>query len=94
MQTGICPVCNGTGRCPAGNDPYKTSYARYDAATDTLPCRNCGGQTMHGQGTGQVLLNKDGVPCTHKYTGRELGRCYWGYTCKHCGDYYTIDSGD
>jgi hypothetical protein len=40
-------------------------------------------------------LRKDNnEPCVHEYTGKNLGRCYNGYTCRHCGDYHTIDSGD
>jgi transposase-like protein len=30
----------------------------------------------------------------HEYSVNNLGRCFNGYTCKHCGDYYTIDSSD
>jgi hypothetical protein len=49
---------------------------------------------MYGKGRGQVRLNKDGVPCTHKYTSRTIGRCLTEYTCSECGDRYEIDSGD
>jgi hypothetical protein len=49
---------------------------------------------MFGEPTGQVNLREDGTPCEHEYTGKTLGRCYNGYTCNHCGDYYTIDSSD
>lgn len=92
--TGVCPVCNGTGRRSASNDKYKHVMAGYDANTDTVPCHNCGGQTMYGQPTGVVPLRADGTPCVHEYTGRNAGRCYTIYTCKHCGQTYDIDSSD
>ena len=91
---GICPVCNGSGRRPAGNDRYKHVYASYDAETDTLACNNCGGQTMYGQPSGQVPLRKDGTPCKHEYKGTTVGRCLTRYTCVHCVSSYQIDSGD
>lgn len=94
MSYGTCPVCNGTGRCPAGNDQYKHVYAGYDKETDTLACNNCGGQYMYGQPRGAARLNRDGVPCTHRYTGQIVGRCLTEYTCSECGDRYQIDSGD
>ena len=94
MERGTCPVCNGSGRKPAGDYRYKHVVAAYDAATDTLACTNCGGQYMYGSPKGQVPLNKDGVPCTHSYTSRNVGRCLTEYTCEHCGDRYQIDSGD
>lgn len=94
MSYGICPVCNGSARVPAGDTPYKTMMATYDKETDTLACRNCGGQTMSCIATGKVQLREDGTPCTHEYEGRGAGRCYVVYTCIHCGDSYDIDSGD
>lgn len=94
MNYGVCPVCNGSHRRPAGADPYKKVYAGYDAESDTLPCLNCGGQTMYGKPTGQVPLRSDGSPCHHEYIGRNAGRCYTIYTCKHCNHSYDIDSGD
>lgn len=87
-------MCNGTCRKPAGNDRYKTMYANYDAATDTLPCTNCGGQYMFSSPKGEVSLNKQGEPCVHRYTSRTVGRCLTEYTCSECGDRYQIDSGD
>ena len=89
-----CPVCNGSGRVPAGDYPYKNIVAGYDPATDTLACDNCGGQYMSLTPTGKVRANKEGKPCTHKYTGKTVGRCLHEYTCEHCGDRYQIDSGD
>ena len=89
-----CPVCNGSGRKPAGDDKYKHVYAGYDKDTDTLPCTNCGGQYMYGTPRGKVRANKDGEPCKHKYTSKTVGRCLTEYTCEHCGDRYQIDSGD
>ena len=94
MNSGTCPVCNGTTRMPAGNDQYKKMYRDYDEATDTLPCTNCGGQTMFGRPTGLVALREDGTPCKHEYTSRTIGRCLTEYICKHCGHRYEIDSGD
>jgi hypothetical protein len=94
MTLGICPVCNGTCRRPAGDDQYKHMYMGYDKDNDTLPCNNCGGQTMYGRATGQVPLRADGTPCVHEYDYKLLGRCYHGYTCRHCSFKYEIDSGD
>lgn len=96
MEKGCCPVCNGSGRVPVPERMarYKNVIAGYDAATDTFGCTNCGGQYMFGRPTGEVRLNKDGVPCTHKYSSRTIGRCLTEYTCSECGDRYEIDSGD
>ena len=95
---GPCPVCNGTGHmpCPDNLRSYGTSngWYGYRVEDDTVDCRNCGAQYMFSKPTGQVRLNKDGVPCVHEYTGALAGRCYHRYTCKHCGDVYHIDSGD
>lgn len=91
---GICPVCNGSGRRPAGDTPYKTVFSGYDAETDTLKCHNCGGQTMYGRPSGQVPLRPDGTPCTHEYKSATIGRCLTRYTCAHCNSYHDIDSGD
>ena len=93
-KTGTCPVCNGSGRVPAGDSKYKTSYAGYDPATDTLRCNNCGGQYMYSLRYGTVRLREDGTPCTHKYHSKTIGRCLTEYKCEHCGDCHTIDSGD
>ena len=89
-----CPVCNGTGRVSAADQKYKTIIAGYDKETDTLPCANCGGQTMYGKPTGKSYLREDGTPCAHEYVTKNLGRCYNNYTCKHCGYSYDIDSSD
>ena len=91
---GICPVCNGSGRVPAGDSKYKHITSGYDKETDTFKCCNCGGQRMFGSPTGEVRLRSDGTPCKHEYVGVTRGRCYTVYTCKHCGDSYDIDSGD
>ena len=93
-NTGTCPVCNGSGRKQAYDSPYKSVLAGYDEQTDTLPCTNCGGQYMYGRPTGQVRLNKDGEPCTHKYVSKSVGRCLTEYFCVWCADRHTIDSGD
>lgn len=90
-----CPVCNGSGRRPVPADSkYFASTASYDKDTHTLACLNCGGQTMGCRGTGKVNARPDGSPCVHEYTYKKLGNCYHGYTCKHCNDSYSIDSGD
>jgi hypothetical protein len=97
MELGTCPVCNGISRVPVpqNSQRYKTLVAGYDKETDTFPCRNCGGQYQWGNPTGKVKLSADAKePCMHEYSVNNLGRCFNGYTCKHCGDYYTIDSGD
>jgi hypothetical protein len=93
-DTAPCPVCTGTGRVPCPEAQRQYNLAGYDPATDTLACDNCGGQTMSCHGTGRVLVRPDGTPCRHEYTGSQAGRCYWQYTCRHCGDRYSIDSGD
>lgn len=92
MELGTCPVCLGTGRVDAG--PGEHWFAGYDRETNTLACRNCGGQTMSVFGTGRVRLREDGTPCVHEFVGRNAGRCYTIYTCKHCGSSFDIDSGD
>jgi ribosomal protein L34E len=80
---------------PATKTPADYKYVRsYDADTHTLMCSNCGGQTMGGVATGETRERSDGTPCKHEYKYKSLGRCYHGYTCKHCGYGYTIDSGD
>lgn len=93
---GVCPVCNGTCRVPVpeSQQQYKTIYAGYDAATDTLECHNCGAQYMFSKSKGVVPLNKNGEPCVHQYQGQNAGRCLTRYTCVHCGDQHDIDSGD
>lgn len=97
---GTCPACNGNLRVPCENEStrhygLKYGWYGYDKETDTIPCGNCGGQYQWGNPTGEVLLRKDnGEPCVHEYRGYSKGRCYTGYTCIHCGDEYSIDSGD
>lgn len=93
-ETGICPVCNGTTRRNAKNVNSKTVYADYDPETDTLPCNNCGGQTMYGKPSGRTPLRDDGTPCIHEYNARSVARHHTIYTCKHCNYVYNIDSGD
>lgn len=94
MEMGTCPVCMGTGRRSAEGVAYKSVMAGYDSTTDTLACDNCGGQTMYGRPTGKVPLRSDGTPCVHEFVGRNAGRCYTIYTCRHCGYTYDIDSSD
>jgi len=94
MEKGTCPVCNGSTRKPAGDNKYKHVIAGYDKDTDTFACDNCGSQYMYSRSTGEVKLNKEGVPCTHSYVSSNAGRCLTNYVCKHCDDRYQIDSGD
>ena len=91
---GVCPVCNGSKRKPAGDSPYVKNYRGYDEATHTMPCTNCGAQTMYGQSSGVVPLRADGQPCKHEYEHTLAGNCYHRYTCNHCNYTYYIDSGD
>lgn len=97
-ERGTCPVCNGTGHmyCPDNIRQYgvRNGWYGYRAEDDTVTCTNCGGQTMGGRAFGTVRLRKDGTPCKHEYVGHNKGRCWTGYTCKHCGDTYDIDSSD
>ena len=94
-----CPACSGTGRQPINlHSPQGMSAKRYDRSFSeedrSVNCRNCGGQTMLGEATGQTSLRPDGSPCLHEYTYAHLSRCYGRYTCIHCGWSYDIDTGD
>jgi len=91
VEYGTCPVCNGSGKVPLTENEKRYSWNKDKTDRE---CHNCGGQYMYGTAKGQVRLNKDGVPCTHKYTSRNVGRCLTEYTCTDCGDRYQIDSGD
>ena len=98
-RTGICPICNGTGRIPAtGMGTYEKEHKwyGYNKETDTKHCTNCGPRGMFaGPPDGKVELRKDnGEPCVHEFTSETIGRCYHRYTCKHCEKSYNIDSGD
>ena len=88
---GVCPVCNGTKEVPLTEDEKRYSWNKDKTHRN---CHNCGGQKMYGAPQGEVKLNKEGVPCTHKYRSRTVGRCLTEYTCENCGDRYEIDSGD
>lgn len=91
-KLGVCPVCNGTKEVLLSGKDLTYSWNK---GKTHRQCDNCGGQTMFGQATGQVPLRKDnGEPCVHEYTYTNLGRCYHGYTCKHCGYNFKIDSSD
>lgn len=94
MEYGICPVCNGSSRASAGHLKGGKYIRGYDEKTDTLPCFNCGGQTMAGVATGKVLLNKNNMPCYHEYKLIFLGNCWTKSICNHCGFEYEIDSSD
>lgn len=91
IEYGTCPVCNGSGKIQLTDRERSYSWNRDKTHRD---CSNCGGQYMYGTAKGEVNLNKDGVPCTHRYTSRTVGRCLTEYTCEECGDRYQIDSGD
>ena len=92
---GVCPVCSGTKRVPAGDYKWKNVVAGYDAETDTLLCTNCGAQYQNLTPTGIVRLNYQDQPCTHEYESSPTPyRCVTSYTCFHCTDSYTIDSSD
>lgn len=96
---GTCPVCNGSGRMPLPEENRQYAVANgwwnYRADDDKVTCTNCGGQTMSGVATGKVLMNREtGEPCKHEFTGRNAGRCYTIYVCKHCPTSFDIDSGD
>jgi hypothetical protein len=88
---GVCPVCNGTKEVPLSDKEKGYSWYKDKAHRG---CHNCGEQYMYGTPRGEVRLDKEGVPCTHKYTSRNVGRCLTEYSCEHCGDNYQIDSGD
>lgn len=91
MNTGTCPVCNGTKEVALTEIEQKYSWNK---GKTHRACTNCGGQYMYGSPRGEVKLRPDGTPCTHNYTSKTVGRCLTEYTCKHCGDSYQIDSGD
>lgn len=90
-EYGTCTVCDGSGKLLLSESELKYSWNKDRTHKE---CNNCGGQYMYGLGKGQVRLNKAGVPCVHKYTGRNVGRCLTQYICTDCGDSYQIDSGD
>jgi hypothetical protein len=94
VQPGNCPVCTGAGRASAEGQTYARIMAGFDAVTNTLPCRNCGGQYQWGRPTGNVRLRPDGTPCTHEYSSQHISRALCGFTCWHCADHFEIDSGD
>jgi DNA-directed RNA polymerase subunit RPC12/RpoP len=76
-------------------EQYKGIMSGYDKETDTMACRNCGGQTMYGKPLGYTAIDPEtGLGCKHEYVGRDAGRCYTIYTCRKCGSRYDIDSGD
>lgn len=96
----VCPCCHGTGRRSLSKEDawmrtWKGGLSYYDPTTDTKVCDNCGGQTMYGRAQGYVK-KRPGTDegCIHEYVGRNAGRCYTVYTCKHCSSSYDIDSGD
>jgi len=91
IQYGVCPICNGAKEVPLTAGELKYSWNKDKTHRN---CHNCGGQKMYGTPQGEVRLNKEGVPCTHKYRSRTVGRCLTEYTCENCGDRYEIDSGD
>lgn len=93
-ELGTCPKCNGSTRRPCPPEYLGFNMAGLDRTDNTLPCDNCGGQTMSLRATGKVPLRPDGSPCMHEYKYRSLGNCLHGYTCIRCGHRYEIDSSD
>lgn len=88
-----CPKCFGGLRMPA-NDRNRGCYG-YDQETDSLPCNNCGGQTMELKATGLVPVDPaTGEGCMHQFEGRNAGNCYTVYKCTKCHYSFPIDSGD
>ena len=83
---GVCPVCNGTGHMPCPDHLRKYGVSNgwygYRAEDDTVTCNNCGGQYMYGTPRGEVSLNKNGEPCKHHYSSKNVGRCLTEYTCR------------
>lgn len=86
-----CPMCKGTLQVPGrrASDPSKRGY---DATSQTVPCPNCGGQTMTGVPTGKVPADSDGNGCKHIYKGVTRATSTV-YTCIRCNDTYLIDNG-
>lgn len=94
---GICLCCSGSTRRPVhpNEERYKNIMAGYDKETDTMPCRNCGGQTMFGRALGYTKIDPaTGLSCVHHFVGRSAGNCYTVYTCTKCSSSFDIDSGD
>lgn len=82
---------------PYEGDPWwRDITSGYDKGTGTVPCDNCGGQTMSSRGIGVTTVDPaTGLGCLHgPYTYLKLGNCYHGYTCPKCGFFFDIDSGD
>lgn len=100
-RTLTCPVCRGTCRqaVDATGKPLDqlSEHPRWSqyAKRGWMECRNCGGQGMSLQATGRTYARRDtGEPCRHEFVGRNAGRCYTEYRCKHCPEAYAIDSSD
>lgn len=90
-----CPKCNGTTRRLADQHQWKKMMAGYRESDDSMPCDNCGGQTMSLTATGVTRIDPaTGLGCMHEYHGANAGRCYTVYTCAKCRDQYGIDSSD
>jgi hypothetical protein len=95
METvSTCPSCEGTARTQITEQQfsYRTVLYGYDEETNTIPCKNCGGQYQTARPSGKVRLNKGGSPCLHSYTSTVVSNCYRRYVCVHCDDTYYIDS--
>lgn len=90
---GVCPICHGFGW-----DRIPEHSRKWYPEKHFMQCRNCGGQYQGGvTETSRGMVNFhtiSGLPCSHDYTLKNIGRCYNQYTCKNCGDTHTIDSGD
>lgn len=97
VRTVVCVKCGGTTRLAPddGVRQYLPHIAGYRSNDDTVPCDNCGGQTMSNRGTGRTRVDPaTGAGCLHSYRHQRGGNCYHIYTCTKCGDRYDIDSGD
>jgi uncharacterized protein YbaR (Trm112 family) len=90
----VCPVCNGERRVPY-EGRYASVVAGFDPETRTIPCQNCGGQTMMGEAKGYTTKDPaTGLGCRHLFHEAQIGNCYHRYTCQRCKLWYDIDSGD
>lgn len=79
-------IPEGFGECPVCTGTGINSEGK--------KCVNCGWQYQWGEPKGYTYLNKEGIPCTHKYKYTKIGRCYHQYNCTECRDSFKIDSGD
>ena len=91
MRKLVCPKCQGSKEISLEADEVNYSWNK---GKTHKPCNNCGGQYQWGRATGKVSVRPDGEACLHEYTGKNIGRCLTAYSCRHCAEGFTIDSGD